>query len=146
MNPGGSAFAVPASNEIAGPDNSLSRREAPADRMGSSAMIANHTRSVAVCEIQARSKRVRTAHIDMCDEASLRQPAKPKPRLKLEQAGIRKKNSWPIRRVELGQDPLHQPPHESTVAVLAMSCYGSNLVAVVRLPIDHVPHGLAAPC
>src|ERR1700741_2580217 len=82
----------------------------------------------------------------MCDKASLRQPPKPKPGIKIEHAGIRKKDNWLIRRVELGQEALHQSPRESTVAVLAMGCYGSDLVAVVCLPIDHVPHGLAAHC
>ena len=82
--------------------------------------------------------------IGMSDEGSLRDPAKPEPRIEVEHARIRKENNRLIWRIELAQNLFHQQPSQSVVSVAGMRCHCAELVAAARLTIDHVPHGLAA--
>src|SRR5262249_44925993 len=96
------------------------------------------------CEVQTWRKRACRTRIGMSDEASLREPAKPEPRVEVEHARIRKDNNRLIWRIELAQDPFHQQSSKSVVSVIGMRCHCADLVTVARLTIDHVPHGLAA--
>src|SRR3954469_24849698 len=83
-------------------------------------------------------------HIGMSDEGTLRNPAKPEPRIEVEHTRIRKENNRLIWRIALAQDLFHQQPGQSAVSVAGTRGHCADLVAVARLTIDHVPHGLAA--